>query len=77
VLAKIHLKTACGCTRVFFQPVDTVPRQVHIPLRATDVTYPFGGPLKSVYDKRAFSVVEGLWKSTRRIELWCEEIVNV
>ncbi len=76
MLAKIHLKTACGCTREFFEKDDWIRPVYRVPIGAT-VVLPRVGPLPSeVWDIRNFLLIDKVWKSSRRVELWYEEIVE-
>ena len=78
MLAKIHLKTACGCTRTIFEsdfsyPVFTIYR---VPILATIIPFREPGPTPSVSASiRDFHIVDAKPKSHSRIELWYEETV--
>jgi hypothetical protein len=76
MLAKVHLKTACGCTRTFFQTVDKVYPAYTIPIL---INHPWEHPLAAWENKnntRLFVLVDYKHKSKRRIEMWYEEVFN-
>ena len=72
MLAKIHLKTSCGCTKTFFQRTDTVYPAYIVPIKTRSVVTVFGR-LYSTYAKRTFGFVKWEFKSKNRVELWYEE----
>ena len=74
MLAKIHLKTACGCERSHFESIDRVPREVRIPIKAT-INQLWAGRITpmTVSNLRIFKFVRLDVRSKRRIELWFEE----
>ena len=77
MLAKINLKTVCGCTHEYFRRVDYVPREVRVPIKATVIPWRAGRitPME-VHSLRLFKLVRYEGKSSRRVELWCEEEVS-
>lgn len=77
MLAKIHLKTACGCTKEFFESASRFYRQCEVPIHATYIPYRAPGNTPTeVWGKRVFDLVKFHKRSARRIELWYEEVVN-
>lgn len=72
MLAKIHLKTACGCTKEFFEKKDVVYPAYLVPLR-TGSTVAFLGGTYSTYTTRKFLLAKYEFKSKNRVELWYEE----
>lgn len=78
MLVKIHLKTACGCTKTFFEP--NAPQVYHgyrVPVLVTKRDQ-FSEPSleRSVtWKTRVFELIKITCKSRRRIEVWYEEVV--
>ncbi len=77
MLAKINLKTACGCTRVLYERVHELHYKYDVPIRVTLI----GGTLDHAWVPpetmltRTFGLVRRRLKSTVRTELWYEEVV--
>ena len=76
MLAKIHLKTACGCTRSYLERMDNPVYQIRVPVRATHITCRQGhiAPTE-VNSIRDFCLVHRDWKSKNRVEMWFEEVL--
>ena len=72
MLAKIHLKTACGCTKTFFERTDTVYPAYIVPIKTRNVVTVLGSTYSS-YATRTFGYVKSEFKSKYRVELWYEE----
>jgi hypothetical protein len=79
MLAKIHLRTACGCTRELFHPNAMLPMARYVVPISGRVPWREGDPpgITTGHTKREFALMNWEWRSTRRIELWYEEIVYV
>jgi len=61
MLAKIHLKTACGCTRELFKPNVVLPMvQYTVPVSGR-VPWLEGDPpgIATKYSKRVFALMNG------------------
>lgn len=78
MLAKVHLKTACGCTKVFFDTMPTVYPGYRVPISATrtNLNEPGLTPTES-WGVRGFILSNWHWISSRRIELWYEKRFTV
>jgi hypothetical protein len=79
LLVKINLKTACGCTRHFFETWHgrSIPLEFRVPIKATSFVPPpmFGGT-RLVVGFRGFKIVDAKKLSRSRMELWCEETLS-
>ncbi len=76
MLAKIHLKTACGCERSYFENVDTPPYQIRVPVRATNIISWQGRLIPTeAYISRDFALVRREFRSKNRVGLWFEEVL--
>jgi len=75
MLAKINLRTACGCTKVFFERVSWVYPGYRVPISATCIPAREPGvtPRES-WSIRNFELVNWHWLSKHRVELWYEEV---
>jgi hypothetical protein len=76
MLAKIHLKTACGCTKEFFDSHSMVYPGYRVPIA---VNHPWEKPLASWEIReaiRAFVLVDYKFRSKYRVEVWYEEVFN-
>jgi hypothetical protein len=76
LLAKIHLKTACGCERSYYEHIVHMPQQLRIPIRDTRLAWePINTVPETVHNVRVrcFHIVLREWKSKYRVELWFEE----
>ena len=73
VLVKIHLRTACGCTKEFFEHSAPMGMRYVVPISGRTPWSPLGSP-GTRFAKRVFKIVETKAKSKRRIELWYEEV---
>lgn len=72
MLAKVHLKTACGCTKTFFDRMDHVYPGYSIPLSMPVSDYRGRGDFVH-YSLRRFILRALDFKSKSRVELWYEE----
>ncbi len=73
MLAKIHLKTACGCAKEFFQHVERpLPKYWEVPIRVHSMSFDLWK--RETWTRRRFYIVDAMWRSSRRVELWYEEV---
>jgi hypothetical protein len=75
MLAKINLKTACGCERSYFEKTDKVPPEIAVSIMATDIAFRGHMTPSEAASKRTFRLMKLDTRSSRRIELWYEEVV--
>jgi hypothetical protein len=77
VLVKIHLRTACGCTKEFFEHSAPMGMRYVVPISGRIPSSQLHPPLYLPgirFDKSVFEIVEIKARSKRRIELWYEEV---
>lgn len=77
MLVKIHLKTACGCERSYFE--HHMPQQIlRVPLRVTDTAFGphYADPIGASYSTRDFRITTVKHLSNIRKDLWYEEVVH-
>jgi hypothetical protein len=76
MLYKVNLKTACGCEKVVFE-TGGMSAYYKIPLRATRIVCrePGVNPTEA-WGVRLFELLKIHKRSSRRTELWYEEVVN-
>ncbi len=81
MLAKINLKTACGCTRILYESVHETRYKYDVPIKstmclwATLIKSTDLLPPETTALTRTFSLVRRKSVSTVRVELWYEEAV--
>jgi hypothetical protein len=76
LLAKINLKTACGCTKFFFETITWVYLGYRVPLSATRIVPREPGPtIRESWGIRDFYLVNYNYLSRHRVELWYEEVI--